>query len=121
MKGQTSSTDLDHKRYFLAVFRRWESLFKRADRGDLQAEKWFIAEYYKSLSHLSPAGLEALTDLLKEKCIFFPTISECLAAIKPRDQYDWGHPFNSRPAKLFNVANRPELAAPQRQIGHSDG
>lgn len=84
--------EIAHKRYFLQVFRRWEALFKRADRGDVQAEKWLIADYYKSLCHLSPAGMEALTDVLKERCTFFPTIRECLEAMKA-GPYDYGHRF----------------------------
>ena len=92
-KGSTSlAEENEHKRYFLIVFRRWEALFKRADRGDVQAEKWLIADYYKSLCHLSPEGLERLTDALKERCTFFPTIKECLEITRP-SRFDYGHPF----------------------------
>lgn len=92
-KGSTSLADeIAHKRHFLQTFRRWESLFKRADKGDLQAEKWLIADYYKSLGHLSPEGLDALTDELKERCTFFPTIRECLEIMKPK-QFDYGNRF----------------------------
>lgn len=90
-KGLTGSTD--HKRAFLETFRRWEALFKRKDSGDAQADKWLIAEYYDSLGHLSPDGLQALTRLLKENCTFFPTIRECLDMMRPKDRCDWGHPF----------------------------
>lgn len=92
-KASTSLADeIAHKRHFLQTFRRWEALFKRADRGDVQAEKWLIADYYKSLCHLSPAGLEALTDELKERCTFFPTIRECLEVTRPK-QFDYGNRF----------------------------
>ena len=84
--------EIAHKRHFLQTFRRWEALFKRADRGDVQAEKWLIADYYKSLCHLSPAGLEALTDELKERCTFFPTIRECLEVTRPK-QFDYANRF----------------------------
>lgn len=90
-KDSNSSTD--HKRAFLETFRRWEALFKRRDGGDAQAERWLIAEYYESLGHLSAEGLRELTKLLKANCTFFPTIRECLDLIKPKDRYDWGHPF----------------------------
>ena len=99
------------------MFRRWEALFKRADRGDAMAEKWMIAEYYDSLGHLSPAGLEALTKLLKARCTFFPTIAECLETMKPRDQYHWAHPFLGKPAAFFHNSLGIALAAPVRQIG----
>lgn len=93
MKGSTSlEAEIAHKRHFLQTFRRWEALFKRADRGDVQAEKWLIADYYKSLGHLSPAGLEALTDVLKERCTFFPTIRECLEVLQPKVG-DYANPF----------------------------
>jgi hypothetical protein len=63
-----------------------------------------MAEYYQSLSHLSAEGFEALTQLLKENCTFFPTIRECLDLMKPKDRYDWGHPFlavaQGRPSPL---------------------
>lgn len=93
MKDSTSlAKEIAHKRHFLTVFRRWEALFKRADRGDPEADKWFIAEYYKSLGHLSEYGLERLTDELKARCTFFPTIKECLDIIKPA-RFDYGNPF----------------------------
>ena len=99
-KGSTSSDEGDRKRHFLMVFRRWEALFKRADRGDEQAEMWFVAEYYDSLKHLSPAGLEALTKQLKARCTFFPTIKECLD-ITNCASLDWSNPFSQRSPALF--------------------
>lgn len=90
-KGLTGSAE--HKRAFFEMFRRWEVLFKRKDTGDVQADKWLIAEYYDSLGHLSPDGMQALTRLLKENCTFFPSIRECLDLMRPKDRYDWGHPF----------------------------
>ena len=84
--------EIARKKHFLQIFRRWEALFKRADKGDIQAEKWLIADYFKSLGHLSEVGLEALTDELKKRCIFFPTIKECLDIIKPA-RFDYGNPF----------------------------
>jgi len=108
----------DRKRHFLQVFRRWEALFKRSDRGDVQAEKWLIAEYYDSLGHLSPAGLEALTKLLKARCTFFPTIRECLDAMTT-NPYDWGHPFREggKP-ELYHNGQVRALPAPQGALGH---
>lgn len=98
------------KRYFLQVFRRWEMLFKRADRGDVQAEKWMIADYFKSLGHLSPTGLETLTDVLKEKCTFFPSIKECLEIMRP-GPYDYGSKFY----RLRHLGGDPVmLAAPEK-------
>lgn len=92
MASNFSDEENARKRHFLQTFRRWEALFKRADRGDVQAEKWLIADYYKSLGHLSPEGLEALTDVLKAQCTFFPTIKECLEITHPK-QFDYGNPF----------------------------
>lgn len=106
-KGLTGSTE--HKRAFLETFRRWEVLFKRKDSGDVQADRWLIAEYYDSLGHLSVEGMNVLTRLMKENCTFFPTIRECLDLMRPKDRYDWGHPFlavaNGRPSPL--IASRP--------------
>ncbi len=70
--------------------------------GYERAAKWLIAEYYDSLKHLSEAGFDALTRRLKETCIFFPTIRECLDATTPSGPYDWGHPFLKKP-NLFRV------------------
>ena len=122
-KGLTGS--MDHKRAFLETFRRWEVLFKRKDAGDMQAEKWLIAEYYDSLGHLSLEGMNVLTRMLKENCTFFPTIRECLELMRPKDRYDWGHPFlsvyNGQPSPLIThkpservlaIQNTPRLAAP---------
>jgi hypothetical protein len=92
-KDSTSlNEENERKRHFLQTFRRWEALFKRADRGDVQAEKWLIADYFKSLGHLSAEGLEALTDELKARCIFFPTIKECLEITNPK-RFDYANPF----------------------------
>lgn len=91
------------------MFRRWEALFKRADRGDVQAEKWLIADYFKSLGHLSPEGLEALTDELKAKCIFFPTIKECLDIMNPK-RFDYASKFYSSK----HLGDKSFLAAPER-------
>ena len=122
-KGLTGS--MDHKRAFLETFRRWEVLFKRKDAGDMQAEKWLIAEYYDSLGHLSADGFDVLTRLLKENCTFFPTIRECLDLMRPKDRYDWGHPFLSvhnghssplithKPSeRVLAIQNTPRLAPP---------
>lgn len=114
-KGLTGS--VEHKRAFFEMFRRWEVLFKRKDTGDVQADKWLIAEYYDSLGHLSPDGMQALTRMLKENCTFFPSIRECLDLMRPKDRYDWGHPFlgagGSTPAHL--LAGQPNV----RVIGHA--
>lgn len=110
-KGLTGSAE--HKRAFLETFRRWEVLFKRKDTGDTQADKWLIAEYYDSLGHLSPEGFNVLTRLLKENCVFFPSIKECLDLMRPKDSYDWGHPFleasKGRPSPL--IAAKPSRVA----------
>lgn len=70
----------------------------------MKAEKWLISEYYDSLGHLSPEGLNTLTRMLKEQCTFFPSIKECLDLMRPKDRYDWGHPFldvsRGRPSPL---------------------
>ena len=111
-------THNDRKRHFLEVFRRWEALFKRADRGDVQAEKWLIAEYFDSLGHLSPQGLEVLTKLLKAKCTFFPTIRECLDAMAA-DRYDWAHPFRAGGAPaLYHDGVVRALSSPARALTH---
>lgn len=111
-----SSVEIERKRHFLQVFRRWEAVFKRADRGDEQSEKWLIAEYFRSLSHLSPEGLEALTDQLKRRCTFFPTIRECLGIINVAPlSGDWGNPFINRRPALYHD-ERKALAAP-RSVG----
>lgn len=101
--------EIERKKHFLQVFRRWEALFKRADRGDIQAEKWLIADYFKSLGHLSPEGLEALTDELKAKCIFFPTIKECLEIMNPK-RFDYASKFYG----LKHLGDKSFLAAPEK-------
>lgn len=100
--------EIERKKHFLQVFRRWEALFKRADRGDIQAEKWLIADYFKSLGHLSPEGLEALTDELKAKCIFFPAIKECLEIMNPA-RFDYASKFYG----LKHLGEKSFLAAPE--------
>jgi hypothetical protein len=106
----------EHKRAFLETFRRWEIMFKRKDSGDVQADKWLIAEYYDSLGHLSVEGLKALTKLLKETCTFFPSIRECLDLTKPKDRYDWGHPFLNKPQMFASSPSRQALAAASRPM-----
>ena len=111
--------ELERKREFLAIFQRWERLFKRRD-GEANAEKWLIAEYYDSLGHLSADGLAALTKLLKSRCTFFPTIAECLAAMKC-DPYDWGNPFRGGGRALTYAGEAMALAGPaheRKQIAH---
>ena len=90
-KASPTSSEADHKRHFLQTFRRWSILFKRKD-GDVENDKWLVAEYYDSLKHLSEAGMDALTRQLKEACIFFPSIRECLEQTKA-GRYEYGHPF----------------------------
>lgn len=118
-KDSNGSVDA-HKRHFLQTFRRWEVLFKRKD-GDVQSDKWLIAEYYKSLGHLSEAGLDVLTDALKETCVFFPTIKECLDLTRPKDRYDWAHPFLNKPHLMRAPASAPlRLTPPAEQIGYDE-
>lgn len=108
----------DHKRAFATHYRRWAMMFRGKDTGDAESERWLMAEYYQSLGHLSAEGFEALTQLLKENCTFFPTIRECLDLMKPKDRYDWGHPFlavaQGRPSPLvigppssLSIASQP--------------
>ncbi len=110
------SGSIDHKRKFLETFRRWEVLFKRKDAGDVQAEKWLIAEYYDSLKHLSEAGFEALTRQLKENYVFFPTIKECLDLTRPNGPYDWSHPFLNKP-EMFVASMAPKAIGHTPSIG----
>ena len=111
----SNGSDDAHKRHFLQTFRRWSILFKRKE-NNVDDDKWLTAEYYDALRHLSEAGLDELTKILRESCTFFPTIKECLDATR-YGPYDWGHPF--RAAGLLR-ASVPRLAAPQRQIGYDD-
>ena len=101
--------EIQRKKHFLQVFRRWEALFKRADRGDVEAEKWLIADYFKSLGHLSPEGMEALTDELKARCTFFPTIKECLEIMNPA-RFDYSNKFYG----MKHLGERQFLAAPEQ-------
>jgi hypothetical protein len=78
-----------HKRAFLETFRRWEIIFKRKDGGNVEAEKWLIAEYYDSLKHLSVEGFAELTRILRDECTFFPSIKECLERTRPKDKWDY--------------------------------
>lgn len=100
--------EIEHKRAFLQMFRRWEILFKRKD-SDEPAAKWLVAEYYKSLGQLSPAGFEALTECLKERCTFFPTIRECIELIRP-PKYSYASPFYSAPAMFLTGSSIPALS-----------
>ena len=105
--SQTLAREGDHKRAFLQTFRRWESLFKRKD-GDVQSDKWMVAEYYDSLKFLSEGGFDSLTKLLKENCIFFPTIKECLDFTRP-DRYDYSNPFRAGPLLASPSGERSPL------------
>lgn len=108
-KGNSTSTgspEIEHKRLFLRTFRRWEMLFKRKD-SDVESDKWLIAEYYKSLGHLSVDGLDRLTDELKARCTFFPTIRECLEVINP-PKYSYHNPFYNAP-RMFIPGGHPAL------------
>lgn len=89
----STGPELERKRAFLQTFRRWEILFRRKD-GDIAADRWLIAEYYKVLGHLPPPSLDTLTDMLIRECTFFPSIAECLRLMRC-DRYDYSHPFHS--------------------------
>ena len=106
----------ERKLAFLKIFRRWEALFKRKDGGDATAEMWLVAEYFDSLGHLSEAGFEALTKRLKATCTFFPTIKECLDAIRPAGPYDWGHPFLDAPQMFQPRQPIQRLEAPRAAL-----
>ena len=86
-------------------------LFKRKD-GEAQAAKWLVAEYFDSLGHLSADGFKALTRQLKERCIFFPTVRECLEITRP-GPYDWASPFLKSPVMFL----QPGSALPPRLAG----
>lgn len=101
----------EHRRKFLETFRRWEILFKRKDGRSIEDEKWLIAEYYDSLKHLSPDGLDYLTKLLKETCTFFPTVRECLDLTKTRGPYDYTSPFAHRPELFAATAGQAQITA----------
>lgn len=111
-KTSNGSSEIDRKLHFLKTFRRWEMLFKRADRGDGEAEKWLISEYYKSLGELDEHGLELLTDELKTRCTFFPTIKECLEIINP-PRYSYANPFNNGAHRLGQRRGLDEIGSPE--------
>lgn len=99
-----------HKRHFVQVWRRWDAMFKRADKGDVTMEKILMAEYFRSLGHLSPMGLEALTEMLKQRVTFFPTIKECMDIINVKPlSGDWGNPFIGVHPELYDYAAAPVL------------
>lgn len=102
-ESQTSDENA-HKRAFLETFRRWAILFKRADSGDITADMWLVAEYYKSLRHLNADGFEHLTEELKRRCTFFPSVKECLEVINP-SKYSYESPF-CLPRNLFRPIAR---------------
>ncbi|NBW44255.1 MAG: hypothetical protein EBR45_01605 [Betaproteobacteria bacterium] len=108
---------MDHKRAFLREYQRWAMLFRGKDTGDTESEKWLIAEYYESLQHLSEEGFAELTKLLKANCTFFPTVRECLDLMRPKDRYDWGHPFlaahKGQSTPLLRHAPPPRVLATQ--------
>lgn len=106
------SSENYHKRAFFRHYRLWAVIFKSKD-GDINEERWLVAEYYKSLSHLSEEGFERLTERLKATCTFFPTIRECLDLIKPASQYDWGHPFLNAPQMFRSKSDQVQQIAAQ--------
>ena len=105
-----------HKRKFLETFRRWEILFKRKDGRTVDAEKWLIAEYYDSLGHLSAQGFDALTKILKEECIFFPSIKECLDRTRPNGPYDFSSNCLRGPENFVERAPSAALSGPSRTL-----
>lgn len=91
-KPEQISAEREAKLHFITVMERWQAIFKRADSGNVTNDKWLLAEYFDSLGHLGPRGLDLLTKELKARCTFFPTIKECLEIINPQ-RYDYANPF----------------------------
>lgn len=91
--SETLAAENARKRVFLKTFRRWEMLFRRRD-GDIDSDRWLIAEYYRALGHLPEYWLDKLTDALIRQCTFFPSIAECLKLMEC-GRYDYGHDFHS--------------------------
>ena len=115
--------EAERKRHFLTVMLRWQAIFKRADSGSIENDKWLLAEYYKSLGHLTERGLDTLTEELKTRCTFFPSIKECLETINP-PRYSYSNPFyggsdGRKPALLFERPAQQQISrATALQIVH---
>lgn len=119
-QNKTYSDEGERKRAFVQTFRRWEVLFKRADRGNVEADMWLIAEYFDSLGHLSPAQFDALTRELKARCTFFPTIRECLEIINP-PPHSYSSPFY-KPLSEYSSDRMASLPrSTQRALGYEGG
>ena len=64
-----------------------------------------MEEYYLALGNLSPDGMRELTDQLKAKHKWFPSISECMELITPKA---YSNPFYCS-ARLFYANADPDV------------
>lgn len=84
---------------------RWGAIFAMSQRPSQAEMTIMMEEYYLALGNLSPDGMRELTDQLKAKCKWFPSIAECLELITPKS---YQNPFYCS-SRLFYSAPDPEI------------
>jgi hypothetical protein len=72
-RSTESSARYDH---FLKCLRLWEAMMPKK-AGDDVAGELLARGYFRMLGHLGEAEMSALTEMVLERCKWFPTVAEC--------------------------------------------
>lgn len=73
--------------------------------GDDVAGELLARGYYRMLGHLTPTQMGWLTELVLDRCKWFPTVAECRALMA---EQDYGNPFYNQ-----------RLAADHARLGYA--
>ena len=75
-EGQSTGNSSDeHRQHFFKCLRLWDAMLPRKQGDDLASELMARA-YYRMLGHLSQDEISALTEMVLDRCRWFPTVAE---------------------------------------------
>lgn len=86
-------------RHFLQCIRMWDAMLPKRQGDDLGAEL-MVKGYQRMLGHLSETEMGWLTEMVLDKCKWFPTVAECKAIMAEQSYSNKFHTSSRRPEQI---------------------
>lgn len=114
----TANSQEAHYQHFVKCLRLWEAMLPRKATDELSGQL-LARGYYRMLGHLSEREMGWLSEMVLERCKWFPTVAECREIMA---EQSYGNKFYlaRRDAELsalgYQRGPSPALAHEQREM-----